>query len=33
LGPTQCKRNRLLPNYNQQNVGPYMLSVNPLFKE
>jgi len=33
LGPTQCNKNRLLPNYNKQNVGPYMLFVNPMFKE
>jgi hypothetical protein len=33
LGPTQCNKNRLLPNYNKQDVGPYMLFVNPMFKK
>jgi hypothetical protein len=33
LGPTQCNKSRLLPNYNKQDVGPYMLFVNPMFKE
>ncbi len=33
LGPTQCNKSRLLPNYSLQDVGPYMLSINPLFKE
>jgi len=33
LGPTQCNKNRLLPNYNRQDDGPYMLFVNPMFKE
>jgi hypothetical protein len=32
LGLTQCNKNRLLPNYNRQDVGPYMLSINPVFK-
>jgi hypothetical protein len=32
LGPTQCNKSRLLPNYNKQDVGPYMLFVNPMFK-
>jgi hypothetical protein len=30
LGPTQCNKNKLLPNYNRQDVGPYMLSINPI---
>ncbi len=33
LGPTQCNKSRLLPNYNRQDVGPYMLSVYSMFKE
>jgi hypothetical protein len=33
LGPTQCNKSRLLPNYNRQDIGPYMLCVNPMFKE
>ncbi len=32
LGPTQCNKSRLLPKYNRQHVGPYMLFVNPMFK-
>jgi hypothetical protein len=33
LGPTQSNKSRLLPNYNKQDVGLYMLSVNPMFKK
>jgi hypothetical protein len=32
LGPTQCNKSRLLPKYNRQDVGSYMLFVNPMFK-
>jgi hypothetical protein len=31
LGPTQCNKSKLLPNYNRQDVGPYMLFINPMF--
>jgi hypothetical protein len=32
LGPTQCNKNRLLPNYNRQYVGPYMFLLIPCSK-
>ncbi len=33
LEPTQCNKIRVLLNYNRQDVVPYMLFVNPMFKK